>query len=105
MPTARGLPAGACQEVVEVVLRHRFDILFLGGLVTPRSSIGRLTKRVEAALHDEWFVTTNITALPGRPVGIGAVIHCSLANSMTDYVDHFPDAGNLEPSKQEGSTA
>jgi hypothetical protein len=62
---------GSLQEVVEVVLRHRPDILFLGDLVTSRTHIGRLKKRLESALHDEWFVTTNISELQGRPVGIG----------------------------------
>ena len=88
-----------------MVLRHRPDILFLGDLVTPRSNIGRLVKRLEAALHDEWFVTTNISALPGRPVGIGAVIHCSLASRMTDCVVHYPATGTSEPSQQEGNAA
>ena len=60
------------QELVELVLTHRPDIHFLGDLVTTRDHIGRLKKRIENALNDEWFVTTNISALPGRPVGIGA---------------------------------
>jgi len=63
---------GSQQELVELVLTHRPDILFLGDLVTTRDHIGRLKKRIENALNDEWFVTTNISALPGRPVGIGA---------------------------------
>ena len=96
---------GSLQEVVEVVLRHRPDILFLGDLVTSRSNIGRLVKRLEAALHDKWFVTTNISALPGRPVGIGAVIHCSLASRMTDCIVHHPATGTSEPSQQEGNAA
>ncbi len=85
--------------VVEVVMRHRPDIIFLGDLVTSRNHIDRLKKRLEADLHYEWFITTNIGALPGRPVGIGAVIHCSLANSMTDCVVHYPDTGASELSK------
>ena len=80
-------------EVVDVVLRHRPDILFLGDLVTSRDHIGRLKQRLESDLHDEWFVTTNINALPGRPVGIGAIVHCSLANHMTDCVVQSSTAG------------
>ncbi len=54
------------------------DILFLGDLVTSRDHVGRLKKRMDRDLHDEWFVITNISALPGRPVGlgIGAIVHC-----------------------------
>ena len=47
----------------------RPDILFLGDLVTSREHIGRLKKRLESALQDEWFMTTNISAHPGWPGG------------------------------------
>jgi len=77
---------GSLQEVVEIVLRQRPDILFLGDLVTTRDQIGRLKKRLESDLGDEWFLSTNISELPGRPVGVGALIHCSLANYMTDCI-------------------
>ena len=96
---------GSLQEVVEVVLRHRPDILFLGDLVTSRTNIGRLKKRLESALHDEWFVTTNISELQGRPVGIGAIVHCSLANRMTDCVMQYPGTDVSEPNKQAWSAA
>ncbi len=88
-----------------MVIRHRPDILFLGDLVTSLDLIGRLKKRLEADLHDECFVTTNISALQGRPVGIGAVIHCSLANILTDCVLHYPNGGTSEPSMQEWSAS
>ena len=52
---------GSLQEMVEVLLRHRPDILFLGDLVTSRDHIGRLKQRLESDLHDEWFVKTNNT--------------------------------------------
>ena len=68
---------GSRSEVVELVIRHRPDILFLGHLVTARHHIGRLKKQLEQDLKDEWFVTRNISASSGRPVGMGAVIHCS----------------------------
>ena len=91
---------GSLPEVVELVLRHRPDILFLGDLVTSRNHIGRLKKRLESDLQDEWFVTTNISALHGRPVGVGAIVHCSLANHMTDCVVQYPDASGLVGDKQ-----
>ncbi len=42
---------GSLQEVVELVLKHRPDILFLGDLVTSRDHIGQLEKRLESGLH------------------------------------------------------
>ncbi len=77
---------GSLQEMVELVLKHRPDILFLGDFVTFCDHIGRLKKRLESGLHIEWFVTTNISDLPARPVGIGAIVHCSLANHMSNCV-------------------
>jgi hypothetical protein len=70
--------------VVDIVLHLRPDIIFLGDLVTSRNHIGRLKKQIERDLKDEWYLVTNISALPGRPVGIGAIIHCSLAKHITD---------------------
>jgi hypothetical protein len=96
---------GSLEEVVEMVLQHRPDILFLGDLVTSRDHIGRLKKRLESALCDEWFVITNISALPGRPMGIGAVVHCSLANRITDCVIHHPDPSVPEEGKAEWEAA
>ena len=81
---------GSRSEVVDLVLRHRPDILFLGDLVTARHHIGRLKKQLERDLNDEWFVTTNISASSGRPVGMGAIIHCSLAKHMLDCVVDCP---------------
>ena len=91
---------GSLQEVVELVLKHRPDILFLGDLVTSRDHIGRLKKRLESGLHDEWFVTTNISDRPGRPVGIGAIVHCSLANHMSDCVLQCPYVRGSDIEKQ-----
>ena len=82
------------QELVELVLTHRPDILFLGDLVTTCHQIGRLKRKSEAALNDEWFVTTNISASPGRPVGMGAVIYCSLATHMTDCIVSPPSGSD-----------
>jgi hypothetical protein len=74
---------GSLLGIVDFVMRHRPDVLFLGDLVTTRDHIGRLSKRLESLLKDEWFVLTSISDSPGRPVEIGVVIHCSLANCIT----------------------
>ena len=87
---------GSLQEVAELVLQHRPDILFLGDLVTSRANIGRLKQRLESALNDEWFVTSNIGERSGRPVGIAAVVHCSLAKHMTDCTVLSPEGSALE---------
>ena len=42
---------GSLQEVVELILKHRPDIHFLGILVTTCAHIGRLKKKLESALH------------------------------------------------------
>ena len=81
---------GSLQAVVALVLKHRPDILFLGDLVTSRNHIGRLKKQLARDLDDEWFLTSNISSLPGRPVGVGALIHCSLANHVTDCIVPAP---------------
>ena len=91
---------GSLQEVAELVLKHRPDILFLGDLVTSRDHIGRLKKQLESDLHDEWFGTTNISDQPGRPVGIGAIVHCSLANHMSDCVLQYPYVLESDIEKQ-----
>ncbi len=48
-----------------------------------RAHIGRLRQRLEAELDDEWFLWTDISASPGYPIGMGAVIHCSLAQYIS----------------------
>ena len=96
---------GSLPEIVELVLQFRPDILFLGDLVTSREHIGRLKKRLESALQDEWFMTTNISAHPGWPVGVGAIVHCSLAKHMTDCVVLHPDANWSENVKQDWTRA
>jgi hypothetical protein len=60
---------------------------------------------MESDLHDEWFVITNVSALPGRPVGIGAMVHCSLASHMTDCVIQHPNASRPEVSPQDWAEA
>ncbi len=47
-----------------------------------RDQIGRLSKSLEAELDDQWFLWTNTSAPPGYPVGMGAVINCSLAQDI-----------------------
>ena len=96
---------GSLSEVVEIILRFRPDILFIGDMVTSRDKVGRLTKQLESCLHGEWFVTTNISALPGRPVGVGAIIHCSLAKHMTDCIIACPTVDGSVIDKQEWTEA
>ena len=71
----------------------------------PNIYILLIKKRLESDLHDEWFVTTNVSALPGRPVGVGAVVHCSLASHMTDCVIQHPEASRPEASPQDWAEA
>ena len=80
-------------------MQYRPDILFLGDLVTSREKIGRLKKRLESALQDEWFVMSNISDHPGGPVGIRAVVHCSLAAHITDCVIKIPTDRVTEAQK------
>ena len=73
---------GCRSEVVDLVLHHCQDILFLRDLVTVWHHIGRLKKQHERDLKDKWFVTTNLSASSGRLVGMDVVIQCSLAKHM-----------------------
>jgi hypothetical protein len=86
---------GSLPEVVVLILRYRPDIFFLGDLVTSRAETGHLKKQIERNLKDEWFMITNINASQaessGRPVGVGAIIHCSLAKYITDCTIQPPD--------------
>ena len=73
----------ALSEIVQLVLCHRPDVLFLGDLGVARNKIGRLKQRLESGLGDEWYLLTDISPHRGRrPVGIGIVIHCSLAKHV-----------------------
>jgi hypothetical protein len=94
---------GSLPEVVVLVLRYRPDILFLGDLVTSRDHIGRLKKQIERNLKDEWFMilVTNINASSGRPVGVGAIIHCSLAKCITDCTIQPPDGLQVDQKEWE----
>ena len=71
------------EGIAAIVTRHRPDILFLGDMGATRAHIGRLRQRLEAELDDEWFLWTDINASPGYPIGMGAVIHCSLAQYIS----------------------
>ena len=66
------------ETVVALVKLHRPDILFLGDMGCSRAGVGRLRQRLTAELDDEWFLWTDISASPGYPIGMGAIIHCSL---------------------------
>ena len=73
------------QGVVNAVLQQRPDILFLGDLGVPRNKIGKLRQTLERKLGDEWFVLSNISVPRSkrRATGIAAIVHCSLAKSIT----------------------
>ena len=47
----------------------------------------------------------HISDHPERPVGVGAIVHCSLAKHMTDCVILHPDANVSESEKQEWNKA
>ncbi len=86
---------------MQIVLLNRPDILNLGDLVTSQSHIGRLKKQLESDPHDEWFVTKIISTLHGRPVGVRAIVHCSLACHLTDCVIQRLETSRLGISQQE----
>ncbi len=81
------------------------DIFFLGDLVTSPDHIGRLKKCLESELHDELFVTSYISTLSGRPIGIGAIVHCSLEKHMNDCVIPYPGASDSANDKREWTDA
>ena len=66
-------------ELVGLVEQHRPDVLFLGDLRTPRNKIGRQRMEVERRLGEEWFLLTDIGPPPGHQVGVGAMVHSSMA--------------------------
>ena len=74
----RGLPASSA-GVVQLLQQTCCDVLFLSDLRTTRGKIGRPRRTIEAALRDEWRLLTDISESGGRPVGMGALIHASLA--------------------------
>jgi exonuclease III len=43
-----------------------------------------IRKQIKRDLTDKWFMITNINASSDRKVGVGAMIHCSLAKHVTD---------------------
>lgn len=82
-------------EIVQLVLCHRPDVLFLADLGAARNKIGRLKQRMESCLGEEWFMLTDISPHRCRgPVGIGAVIHCSLAKHVRILDLPCPEGGD-----------
>jgi len=71
--------------VINTVLQQRPGILFLGDIGVARNKIGKIRQIIERKLGDEWFVLSNISTphQKRRATGIAAVIHCSLAKSIT----------------------
>ena len=78
----RGLRC-SLQGLIGFVEKHRPDVLLLADLRTARHKVGRLRKELELELGEEWFLLTEISAAAGRPVGVGALIHSSLARHAT----------------------
>ncbi len=74
---------GSLPQVVALALRFRPDIFFLCDLVTSRDHIGRFKKQIERDLKDEWFMITSNNAFSGRPVGVEAIVHCSMCSLST----------------------
>ena len=100
--SSSGVPTGSRGAGPTIPTRHTLLRRF-----GSREHIGRLKKQLESALQDEWFMTTNISAHPVRPVGVGAIVHCSLAKHMTDCVTVVlhPDAIRSESEKQDWARA
>jgi hypothetical protein len=70
------------QSVTQLLTELRCDILFLGDLRTAQRKIGRTRKSLEGALHEEWHLVADICHPPMRPVGIGVLLHVSLASQV-----------------------
>ncbi len=71
------------EGIAALVKQQRPDILILADVGATRAHIGRLRQRLEAELDDEWFIWTDISASPGYPIGMGAVMHCSLTHFIS----------------------
>jgi hypothetical protein len=83
-------------EIVQLILCHRPDVLFLGGMGVARNKIGRLKQRMESGLGDEWFMLTDISPhnQRGGPVCMGVVVHCSLAKHVRTLDLPGPEGGD-----------
>jgi hypothetical protein len=68
-------------------------LFFLGDLGVARNKNGKLQQTLERKLGDEWFVLSNISIprLKRRATGIAAVVHCSLAKSITVEETRCPE--------------
>ena len=82
-------------EITQLILCHRPDVLFLGDLGVARNKVGRLKQRMESGLGDEWFMLTDISTHKRRgPVGMGVVVHCSLAKHVRTLDLPGPEGGD-----------
>ncbi len=83
-------------EIVQLILYHRPDVLFLGVLGVARNKIGLLKQRMESSLGDQWFMLTDISPYNkrGGPVGMGVVVHCSLAKHVRTLDLPDPEGGD-----------
>jgi hypothetical protein len=81
---------GSLPAVVALIQQHRPDILFLGDLVrvvTSRNHIQGILVTSQSGLPATLTMSglsPPTLALSHRPVGIGALVHCTLANHVTD---------------------
>ena len=58
-------------------------MVLLGDIGSLRDHVGRFRQRIEAECENDWFLWTGTSALPGCPVGMGSVMHCSLAQHIS----------------------
>ena len=85
----RGLAASSA-GIVQLLQQTCCDVLFLSDLRTTRGKIGRPRRTIEAAVRDEWRLWTDIPTVEGRPVGMGALIHASLASHIEQISPNRP---------------
>ena len=82
--------------VLDLLKRHRPDILFLGDLGTSRKHIGRLRLQIQADVEEEWIFLTDISKAAGYPVGSGALVHASAARYIKQLEVVCPPGMELE---------
>jgi len=67
------------RTAAELLDISRCDVLFLSDMRTSRRKIGRVRQLLEGAVQDEWQLLTDVRRQPCRPMGIGVLLHTSLA--------------------------
>jgi len=83
--------------VAQLLDASRCDVLFLSDMRISRRKIGRARQLLESAVQREWLLLTDIRQLPYRPMGIGVLVHSSLASQAQQLqVLRPPDAPESE---------